>query len=222
MLKEKIQRLIESAGGEKIILEHEAKGLLRELGLDVPRGVFIERGKKSAPAGETVFPAAVKTVSRLIKSKSGAQALRLGVRDENGLGQAIDELAGMEGALGVLVEEMVTGGIEAIAGGTMDAQFGPVVMFGLGGLFVEVFEDVAFALAPVNREGALWLVSQIKGHKILKGLRGMPPVDMDALAGAVVTVSEIIATGLVAEIDLNPVALFPDRAVVLDAKIFLP
>ncbi len=104
-------------------------------------------------------------------------------------------------------------------GGVVDDQFGPVVMFGLGGLFVELFRDVAFALAPVKHEDAFWLVRQVKGYKLLEGYRGRPPVDIDILLEMVVKVSEMIATGLIKEIDLNPVSLYPEGAMVLDAKI---
>jgi acetyl-CoA synthetase (ADP-forming) len=92
-------------------------------------------------------------------------------------------------------------------------------MFGLGGLFVELFRDVSFALAPVDRNQALWLMEETRGVKIMKGFRGRPPLDMDAMADIIVTVSEVIATGLFRTIDLNPVSLYPKGAMVLDAKM---
>ncbi len=106
-----------------------------------------------------------------------------------------------------------------IVGGTIDPQFGPVVMFGLGGLFVELFRDVAFALAPITREEALRLTSRTRGSRLLGPFRGRPPVDREVLAGIIVTVAELIASGLVAEVDLNPVVLYPPGALVLDGKI---
>jgi hypothetical protein len=128
----------------------------------------------------------------------------------------------MEHAEGVLVEEMAPPGFEVIVGGTIDVTFGPVVMFGMGGFFVELFRDVSFALAPVSREQALWLVGETKGEKVLKGFRGKPSLDIDAIADIIVTVSEVMATGLIRAIDLNPVALYPSGALVLDAKMSRP
>ncbi len=116
---------------------------------------------------------------------------------------------------------MAEPGIEVILGGVVDEQFGPVVMFGLGGFFVELFKDVAFALAPIEKEDALWLVNQIKGYRLLEGYRGQPPVDINTLLEIVVKVSGIIVTGLIKEIDLNPVSLYPQGAMVLDAKILI-
>jgi hypothetical protein len=114
---------------------------------------------------------------------------------------------------------MARPGFEVIVGGTIDSTFGPVVMFGPGGLFVELFRDVAFALAPVDRQQAIWLMNETKGEKILNGFRGKPPLDINALADIIVSVSEVIATGHFRTIELNPVVLYPSGALVLDAKM---
>ncbi|MDA8085960.1 MAG: acetate--CoA ligase family protein, partial [Nitrospiraceae bacterium] len=196
--------------------------MLKDLGLQVPKGVFIPAGKRISRPRGLRFPLAVKAASPDIRSKSEARALRLGIRTEREFLHAAGELLkNVKGARGLLVEEMHEGGIEAIAGGFSDAQFGPVTMFGLGGFFVEVFRDVSFALAPTSRAEALKLASRIKGFNVLKGVRGRPAVDFDAMSRAIETVSRLIATGLIKEIDLNPVSLSPEGAVVLDAKIFV-
>jgi len=114
---------------------------------------------------------------------------------------------------------MAPQGVEVIVGGLMDNQFGPVVMFGLGGIFVEVFKDVAFGLAPLKPGDALWLIQQTKGHRLLQGYRGRPPLDIAALIHIIVAVSEIMATGMIKEIDLNPVTLYPQGSLILDAKM---
>jgi len=114
---------------------------------------------------------------------------------------------------------MAAPGLEVILGGIVDEQFGPVVMFGLGGIFVEVFRDVAFALAPTEREEAIRLIKQVKGYKLLEGYRGREPVDIDILLKMIVDVSKLMATGLIKEIDLNPVVLYHRGAMVLDAKL---
>jgi acetyl-CoA synthetase (ADP-forming) len=109
--------------------------------------------------------------------------------------------------------------VEVIVGGVIDPQFGPVVMFGLGGVAVELFRDVAFALAPLERGAARRLAAAPKGAALLHGWRGRPAVDREALVSVIVTVSELIGSGLLEEIDLNPVLLYPDGAMVVDAKL---
>lgn len=125
----------------------------------------------------------------------------------------------LEHAEGILIEEMSPEGFEVIVGATIDTQFGPIVMFGLGGIFVELFKDIAFGLAPLKKEGARWLIQQIKGYRLLEGYRGKPPVDKNILIKIIVTISELISTGLIEEIDLNPVALYSEGAMILDAKM---
>jgi acetyl-CoA synthetase (ADP-forming) len=154
------------------------------------------------------------------KSKSDMGGVRLGIGNTGQLKKNISELMRIDKAEGVLVEEMAPPGIEVITGGIIDPQFGPVVMFGLGGLFVEAMKDVVFALAPLEEKDALELIKRIKGYKVLAGFRGHPPADIGKLAQAVVLVSEIIGSKLVKEIDLNPLVVYPDGVMVLDAKIF--
>ena len=213
----------------KNLLEHEAKELLKGMGLSVPRGTFIEKSKPM-PAMDLSYPLVAKVSSRAIASKSDVGGVRLGIKTQEELKGAVGELMAIENSGGALVEEMspqeskIT---EVIVGGLIDRQFGPVVMFGMGGVFVELFKDVAFALAPlgrpIDRKDALWLIRQVKGHRLLMGYRGKASVDIEALLAVIGAASEIISTGLVEEIDLNPVALYPkgaaEGALVLDAKI---
>ena len=157
--------------------------------------------------------------SAKITSKSDVGGIRLGLKNDAELKKAVTELLKIENAEGVLVEEMAPEGIEVIIGGVLDKQFGPIVMFGLGGVFVELFKDIAFALAPLKEEDAFWLIQQVKGYKLLEGFRGKPAVDKATLIKTILTVSEIVASGHVEEIDLNPVALYPKGAMILDAKM---
>ena len=160
----------------------------------------------------------VKAISRDVRSKTEAGAIVTCIGNLEQLNSAVHRLTDVKGTEGVLVEEMLQGGIEAAIGGIIDPQFGPVAMFGLGGFFIELAKDVAFAPAPVDEAGALKLAYSIKAADALRGIRGKPPVSEAALSKAIVTASQIIATGLFTEITLNPVSLFHDRAVVLDAK----
>jgi len=214
MLRERIR-------GRKALPEHEVKAIFREMGLAVPKGVYIERGGDIPPGPDLAYPLVAKISSEKVGSKSDVGGVRLGILDERTLRQHVRELFAGGQAEGVLVEEMLPPGLEVIVGGIIDRQFGPVVMFGPGGIHVEVFRDTAFALAPLSREDGQWLIRQVKGRTLLDGFRGRPAVDREALLQVLMAVSRIMATEEVEEIDLNPVALYPDRAVILDAKMRL-
>jgi acetyl-CoA synthetase (ADP-forming) len=218
-----IKDFFEKNRGKTVFLEHEVKGLLREMGFSVPKGVYIEKDRaEQIPAIVNIsYPLVAKVSSSKIISKSEVNGVRLGLKNEYELKEAVSELLRIRNAEGVLIEEMAAPGIEVIVGGVIDDQFGPVMMFGLGGISVELFRDVAFTLAPMGKEDALWLVRQVKGSRLLKGYRGRPSVDIAILLEMIVKVSEMISTGLIQEIDLNPVALYPEGAIVLDAKISL-
>jgi succinyl-CoA synthetase beta subunit len=218
-LKNRLQEFLESRGERKVLLEHEIKDFLSQSGINVPKGIFVDSTGCLPPARSIPFPAVAKVVSSGIVSRSDVGGVRLGICNLGELKKEVDDLLRLKGAEGVIVEEMVPSGIEVIVGGIIDVEFGPIVMFGLGGLFVELFRDVSFALAPVTVDQAKWLVNDTKGGRILRGFRGMPPVDLDSLLKIIVAVSELIGTGLLQEIDMNPVALYPTGAVVLDAKM---
>jgi acetyl-CoA synthetase (ADP-forming) len=218
-IRDRVEAFLRSRPDRDLFREHEVKELLRGLGMAVPRGVFLPRGEGTGAAAGLSFPLVAKVVSTGIASKSDVGGVRLGIGNGEELGRAVAELSLLEHAEGVLVEEMAQPGFEVIVGGVMDHSFGPVVMFGLGGLFVELFRDVSFALAPVDRRQAFWLMNETRGEKILKGFRGKPPLDVNALADVIVSVSQVIATNRFRTIDLNPVALYPSGALVLDAKM---
>ena len=211
----------ETNRGRTAFAEYEAKRLLREIGLPVPNGILLGIGEVIPGKLDLKFPLVAKVSSLRIISKSNVGGVRAGIRSEDELKTAVQDLSGITGAEGVLVEEMAPEGIDVIIGGVIDPQFGPVMMFGLGGIFVEVFKDVAFGLSPLDPESALWLVRQTKGSVLLEGYRGKPPINKDALIRLLVVVSDIMATGLVGEIDLNPVTLYPEGLMVLDAKMQL-
>ncbi len=188
------------------------------MGLPVPRGTFFKPGSVPSSSG-MMYPLAAKVSSEHIISKSDVRGIRIGIINEEDLNQAVAELMEIPGAEGVLVEEMAPPGVEVIIGGIMDPQFGPVMMFGLGGIYVELYKDVAFGLAPLDEKDALWLIAQIKGRRLLEGYRGSRPADTGALVGIMITVSRLMTAGLTREIDLNPVAVYPSGALILDAKI---
>jgi acetate---CoA ligase (ADP-forming) subunit beta len=215
------ERLGELAQHRTSLLEHEAKDILRDTGFSVPLGRFIRKGEMLPQTLGLKYPLAAKVSSERITSKSDLRGVRTGLQDEQALRLAFEELMRIDNAEGVLVEEMALQGVEVIIGGVIDKQFGPVMMFGLGGVYTELFRDVSFGLAPLGKDDAYWMINGIKGQRLLEGFRGNPPVDKETLADILVKASEIMATGLVEEIDLNPVSLYADGAIVLDAKMKL-
>jgi len=214
---------LEKNKGKKIFLEHEVKSFLKENGLPVPKGIFIPKetplSALSSQFSLLTYPLVAKVSSEKITSKSDVHGVRLGIKDYDELTKAVSDMLEIEHTEGALVEEMAPEGTEVIIGGVTDKQFGPVIMFGLGGVFVELFKDIAFALAPLKEKDALWLIQQVKGYKLLEGFRGKPAVDKDTLIKTILTVSGIMASGGIEEMDLNPVALYPQGAMILDAKM---
>jgi succinyl-CoA synthetase beta subunit len=215
-----LRKFSEENPGKTSLTEHEVKKLLKEMGLSVPRGVFVPKVRTAYPH-KLRHPLVAKVSSSVISSKSDIGGVVTGLSDRKSLDKAVARLMEIEHAEGVLVEEMAPPGVEVIIGGIIDMQFGPVVMFGIGGIFVELFRDIAFGLAPMNKKEAIRLAKQVKGYKLLKGYRGKQAVDINGLLQAMVTVSRFMATGLIDEMDLNPVALYPEGTMVLDAKMSL-
>lgn len=113
------------------------------------------------------YPLVAKVSSSTISSKTDVGGVRLRIRDSGDLERAVKDLLEIEGSEGVLIEEIAPEGLEVIVGGVIDDQFGPIVMFRLGGVFVEILRDVAIGLAPLNKEDALWMISQIKAYPLL-------------------------------------------------------
>lgn len=219
--RENLRHLLETYPDTRALPEHAVKGFLREAGLPAPDGFFIPAGGALPDCSRLSYPLVAKVSSSRIRSKSDVGGIRLGLTNSAEVASAVADLMGIENAEGVILEEQAQPGTEVIVGGIIDAQFGPVVMFGLGGVLVELFHDVAFSLAPMTRDDAYRLMERVKGYRLLTGYRGAPPRDREALADILVTVSELIATGFLEEIDLNPVALYPSGAMILDAKMFV-
>ncbi len=205
--------------GRTRFMEHEVKELLDELGLATPRRFFVPLGGTLPGELGLPFPLVAKVASTRIAGKSDVGGVRTGILSREALLNTLDELGRIGGAEGILLEEEAPPGVEAIVGGIVDPSFGPVVMAGLGGVMTEFLHDVAFALAPATHEEALRLLNRTRLNTLLGGFRGRPPADRHALAKVIVAVSELIATGLLEEIDLNPVVVYPRGVTILDAKL---
>jgi acyl-CoA synthetase (NDP forming) len=198
--------------------EYEAKRVLAAYGIPVTREELAKSAQEAVAIAQRIgYPVAVKVQSADISHKTEAKAVRLKIQSDAELTAAYEEVTKNAKAYqrdarikGVLVQEMVGDGVEAILGVTNDPLFGPAVMFGLGGIFAEVLKDVSFRLAPVTASVAREMVEEIAGYKVLAGARGKPPADVDALVDAIVRLSAL-AVDLkdhVAELDINPLFVF--------------
>lgn len=213
------------------LFEYEAKNLLRSYGVDVPLELIV-RNNENFDASIAAFgnaPLAMKVVSRDILHKSDAGGVKLNVAGGAAMTQARDAILSSCKAYkadaeieGMLVTPMARKGTEVIIGMSRDPIFGPVLMFGLGGIFVEILKDVAFRAIPLNRNDAASMIDQIQARKILDGARGEAAVDKAALIELLLKVSAIIeAHPEIAELDLNPVIAYDNGYAVVDARIIV-
>jgi acyl-CoA synthetase (NDP forming) len=216
------------AEGRTLLTEVEAKSVLQEAGVPVaPTLLARTREEAQAQAEQVGYPVVLKIVSPDIAHKSDVGGVKLNLRDAEAVGQAFDEIVAnaqraVPGAriTGVAVQHMAPQGTEVIVGMTTDPQFGPVMMFGLGGIMVEVLKDVSFRLVPLEEKDAQQMIDEIKGRPVLSGVRGQPPADIEALKRTILKVSEFVQQHPeVRELDLNPVFAYPDGALAVDARI---
>ena len=218
------------AEGRKVLSEVESKQLLEEAGVSTARArLAATREEAQAQARETGFSVVLKIISPDISHKSDVGGVKLDLKSAEEVGAAFDEImASVKNAApdatieGVSVQQMARPGVEVIVGISQDAQFGPVLMFGLGGVFVEVLKDVAFRIVPITPRDAHQMVRDIKGYPVLEGFRGQEPADVAALEQLLLRVSEFAEQHPeVAELDLNPIFAYKDGALAVDARVVL-
>lgn len=205
--------------------EHESKQLLADAGIPIPKECLVSSPDEAVSAAEELgYPVAMKLCGRGIAHKTERNLVRLDVADAEQTrvhgAELLKERRPEESAAGVLVQSMVSGRRELIAGLLRDPQFGPCVMFGLGGIFAELVGDVAFAVAPLDRHDAKDLIHALKHRKILDAFRGEPEADLDKLAHVLETLGRIgEARPDVLSIDVNPLILSGSEPVVVDALV---
>lgn len=209
----------------RILTEHEAKKLLKKYGIPVTEGYIAKSaGEALEIAGRIGTPVAMKISSPDIPHKSDVGGVALGVRDEDVEKTYAEIMARARGAApganieGILVQQMAPPGHETIVGLKSDPQFGHALMFGLGGIFVEVYRDVSFRVVPVERRDALEMISETKGYAILKGIRGRKPADIDAIVNVLMAVSDMAGKESIIELDINPLIVHERGAVAVDAR----
>lgn len=217
-----------AAGTPPMLIEPDARALVAVYGLRVPEFRVTRSADESAAAASDLGGrVALKLVSRGIVHKSEVGGVLLNLEGREAVAAAHRTLVERARAVGVtdarvLVTAMLDDGVEVALGAFRDPQFGPVVMFGLGGVHIEVLGDVAFALAPVDATEARGLIDRLRGRRLFDGYRGRPPVDLDAAVDAIVRLSELAADrDELREVDLNPTILTPRGAAVADARVAL-
>jgi acetyltransferase len=212
--------------------EFDAKAIMKAYNFDVPKGVLASTAAEAVRfANEAGFPLAMKISSPDILHKSDVGGVRIGLSSAAAVEDAFELMMlrirrKMPNAdiRGVLLEKMAIGGKEVILGMKRDPQFGPMLMFGLGGIFVEVLKDVTFGLAPVTAEECRSMIESVKTYRLLKGVRGEKPVDIDAIVLNLQRLSQLVMDfPEIEEVDINPLKAGQegDGAVVVDARIIL-
>ncbi len=216
--------------GRKKLLEHEALEVIKAYGAPIAEAALAKTPEEAGEIAEKIgFPVVLKIVSPDISHKSDVGGVIVGVDSKEKAVEAAKKIIenvskNVPNARisGILVQKMAKKGLEVIVGGLRDNIFGPVVMFGLGGIFVEVLKDVSFRVAPITYEDAYEMMKEIKSAKLLEGYRGQPPVDKKALADIIIAVAKLLENNPeVDSVDLNPVIAYPDGAVVVDARVIL-
>lgn len=208
----------------------EVVGILASYGIPLANGGIARTQEEATSIATKIgYPVAIKAISGEVSHKTEADAVRLDLKDDSELARAYDEVINnlvrynpKAEIAGVLVQEMVKSGTEVIIGVSRDPSFGPVLLFGLGGIFVELLKDVSLRLPPITRQDAEEMVREIKSYKILDGFRGKPKADVEAIVDILLKVSRLSVDlkDSIAEMDLNPVIVQSEGngAKVVDAR----
>jgi acyl-CoA synthetase (NDP forming) len=220
-----------AAAGPRTLDEVTSKNLLSHYGLRTPRETLAKTEDEAVKAAQQIgFPVVAKIVSAGLPHKSDIGGVKVGLADETAVRDAFRSItaAGRDHPNrpqvdGVLIAQMVSGGLEVVLGATTDPEMGPVILFGSGGVDLELTRDVALAACPLDEAGALALISRTRAGVLVGGYRGRPALDRKALAAALVAVSNLMsdADGAIAEIDVNPFLLSRDGGFALDALVVL-
>lgn len=213
-----------------VLTEIESKQLVSEAGIPVIESRLAKtKAQAISMSKEMGFPLVLKIVSPEIIHKSDSGGVKLGLGNAAQAGRAYSEIVAAAKQAnpkakihGVSVQKMAKPGVEVIMGMSKDDQFGPVLMFGLGGVFVEVLKDVAFRIVPLVRRDASQMIREIKGYPLLEGYRGQEPANITVLEDLLLKLSDFIdKTPEIKELDLNPILAYSDGAVAVDARVIL-
>ena len=226
-MKTAVKNIIENAlmKGQRSLSEHDSKSILAEYGIPVATETLVLEKPEALSAAEDIgYPVALKVCAEGMAHKTEQGLLELGITNGGELASAFDRLNAKARTMGggLLVQEMVKSSREVVLGMTRDPQFGPCVMFGLGGIFTEALDDVSFRVAPLTERDAAEMTAEIRGHKILSEIRGSEAVDMAILCHCLRQLGQIaLDYPAIREIDINPMIIRGGRPLAVDALIVL-
>jgi acyl-CoA synthetase (NDP forming) len=229
---EECETIIQKVVGEgrSFMLVNEAQQICELHHIPTPRSyVTMNVDEAVLKARDIGFPVVLKVISPQILHKSDAGAVILNIKGEEELEVEYEKLVAEVGrkepsakVVGILVEKMMPTSTEVIVGGIRDSQFGPSIMFGIGGIFTEIYDDVAFRVAPIDKLDALNLIHELKGSKILEGARGKPPVNLDSIINVLINASNLMMEhDAISQLDLNPVIVYSDGVCAVDSRIII-
>jgi acetyl-CoA synthetase (ADP-forming) len=227
-----VERIIESAlsSGRNFLLEPESKEVVSSYGMPVTKFRVAKTVDEAIKfSGEIGYPVVIKVVSPDVLHKSDVGAVKINIKNAEEVKAAFAEI--MKNVkkfksdakiVGVIVEQLAPQGNEVIVGMAKDPQFGPALMFGLGGIFVEVLKDVAFRIAPLTEYDAREMIQEIKGYPVLTGIRGQKPADINSIVDVILKVSKLVTEHVrIEQLDLNPILVYEKGATIVDARIIL-
>ena len=223
-ISELLKNKLES--NQTVLTEFESKNLLKEIGIPIPEQELATTKEETITIAKKIgFPVVLKLMAEDIVHKSDTGAVKLNITNEEETTQAYDELMNIpsQSKKSISVQKMADEPItELIIGMTTDAQFGPALMFGIGGILVELLEDVSFRIAPITEYDAREQIHEIKGFPILDGYRGKQKADIDAIVNTLLTISDLVTKyEEINEMDLNPVFIYQNGLICVDARIIL-
>jgi len=224
MLSQEILDILSRSKEWGWVLEPDAKRLLSLAGMDVPEFIWADRLDEAVLFAERIgYPVVAKVVSPQVVHKTEEGGVVVGIENKISLAEAFHRLSGIKGFRGVLVEESGSG-VEMIVGSKIDYQFGPVILFGIGGTGVEIYKDTTIRMAPIEPKDVMSMLKSLKAHRLLEGYRGAEPISLEQLTRNLAAFSSLIMDlgDAITSIDLNPVFCSPSRCVVGDARIMLP
>jgi acyl-CoA synthetase (NDP forming) len=228
-----VQDILKGAVSEdRDLLLSEALEMLEIYGISTATSLIAKTEAEAQESAEQIgYPVAIKIIAEQISHKSDVGGVQLNLRNRAAVGAAFEDMmARIQHAYpeakidGVLIQPMITGGRELILGGRQDPHFGPVVMVGLGGIFVEIFKESNIRVAPISRREAKAMLESLRGYSILTGARGIKPADIDAVVDAILRVSQLLVDyPKIQELDINPLRVFHEGegCVALDARIIV-
>jgi len=228
----KIDEIFRVAKAEQrnFLFEHEAKMLCGLYGVPITKIEVAKSENAAVEAAKNIgFPIVLKIVSPQVLHKSDAGGVIVGINDEKGIREGYQAIiANIKKNVptavieGILVQEMAPKSTEIIIGSTVDPTFGSTIMFGLGGIFVEILKDVSFRLVPITKDDAWEMLDEIKAKKILDGARGMPKADKETIVNTLLAVSKMLTEcPEIKELDMNPILVYEKGARAVDARVIL-